>query len=111
MRLASIGHRSTEPKVRGSNPLGCTSDSNRQTPPKTAPSNSLRQPQAEATGPESRQQPTQSAPIRLLSATASATVANADATDLGEVMAAWPNLPEPIRAGILAMIRSASGIR
>jgi hypothetical protein len=36
-------------------------------------------------------------------------VANADATELGEVVAAWPNLAEPIRAGILAMIRSASG--
>jgi hypothetical protein len=24
-------------------------------------------------------------------------------------VAAWPELPEPIRAGILAMIRSASG--
>jgi len=34
-------------------------------------------------------------------------VANADATDLVEVVAAWPDLPEPIRAGILAMIRSA----
>ena len=29
--------------------------------------------------------------------------------DLAEVVAAWPALPEPIRAGILAMIRSASG--
>jgi hypothetical protein len=29
--------------------------------------------------------------------------------DLAEVTAAWPDLPEPIRAGILAMIRSASG--
>jgi hypothetical protein len=28
---------------------------------------------------------------------------------LAEVVAAWPTLPEPIRAGILAMIRSASG--
>jgi hypothetical protein len=29
--------------------------------------------------------------------------------DLAELVAAWPALPEPIRAGILAMIRSASG--
>ena len=29
--------------------------------------------------------------------------------DLAEVVQAWPELPEPIRAGILAMIRSASG--
>jgi hypothetical protein len=33
------------------------------------------------------------------------------APDLAEVIDAWPNLPEPIRAGILAMIRSASGKR
>jgi hypothetical protein len=29
--------------------------------------------------------------------------------DLAEVLDAWDDLPEPIRAGILAMIRSASG--
>jgi hypothetical protein len=68
----------------------------------------LRLARAEATARESRQQPTQSAPIRPLSATASATVADADATDLGEIVAVWPTLPEPIRAGIMAMIRSAS---
>jgi hypothetical protein len=28
--------------------------------------------------------------------------------DLAEIIDAWPDLPEPIRAGILAMIRSAS---
>jgi hypothetical protein len=36
-------------------------------------------------------------------------VADADATNLTEILAAWPDLPEPIRAGILAMVRSASG--
>jgi hypothetical protein len=34
---------------------------------------------------------------------------SATSPDLAEVVAAWPNLPEAIRAGILAMIRSASG--
>ena len=29
--------------------------------------------------------------------------------ELAEIIDAWPTLPEPIRAGILAMIRSASG--
>ena len=29
--------------------------------------------------------------------------------DLAEVVAAWPDLAEPIRAGVLAIIRSASG--
>ena len=31
--------------------------------------------------------------------------------DLAEVVAAWTDLPEPIRAGIVAMVRSASGAR
>ncbi|MBM4225847.1 MAG: hypothetical protein FJ167_13985, partial [Gammaproteobacteria bacterium] len=29
--------------------------------------------------------------------------------ELAELVAAWPTLPEPIRAGILAMVRAASG--
>jgi len=29
--------------------------------------------------------------------------------DLAAVIDAWPNLPEPIRAGILAMVKAASG--
>ena len=29
--------------------------------------------------------------------------------DLAEIIDAWPALPEPIRAGILAMVRSSSG--
>jgi hypothetical protein len=29
--------------------------------------------------------------------------------DLAEVMAAWPDLPSSIRAGVLAMVRSAVG--
>jgi len=28
---------------------------------------------------------------------------------LAELVAAWPTLPEPIRAGILAMVRAAGG--
>ena len=31
------------------------------------------------------------------------------APDLAEVVAAWPALPEPIRAGILATIRALKG--
>jgi hypothetical protein len=30
--------------------------------------------------------------------------------DLAAVAAAWPDLPEPIRAGILAMVKAASGL-
>jgi hypothetical protein len=69
----------------------------------------LRQAQTETTGRESRQRPTQSAPIRLLSADQNADQTNADSTDLSEIVAAWSTLPEPLRAGILAMVRSASG--
>jgi hypothetical protein len=29
--------------------------------------------------------------------------------DLGDVMAAWPGLPEAIKAGILAMVKATSG--
>lgn len=31
------------------------------------------------------------------------------APDLATIIAAWPTVPEAIRAGILAMIRTASG--
>jgi len=30
--------------------------------------------------------------------------------DLADVVTAWPGLPEAIRAGIVAMVRSASGL-
>jgi hypothetical protein len=29
--------------------------------------------------------------------------------DLGDVITAWPKLPAPIRAGILAIVRETSG--
>ena len=32
-------------------------------------------------------------------------------TDLAALVAAWPTLPEPIRAGILAMVKAATGQR
>jgi hypothetical protein len=32
-----------------------------------------------------------------------------DALDLVAVVAAWPTLPEAIRAGILAMVKAAAG--
>jgi hypothetical protein len=31
--------------------------------------------------------------------------------DLGAIIDAWPTLPEPIKAGILAMVRTASGTK
>ena len=32
-----------------------------------------------------------------------------DGLDLAAVVAAWPELPEPIRAGIVAMVKATSG--
>ena len=43
MPVASDRHRSTEPKVRGSNPLGCACDRRRHIPPRTFRSNDFRQ--------------------------------------------------------------------
>ena len=57
-----------------------------------------------------RQEPTSNDSKRPPSATENATGLLPELPpDLAEVAAAWPDLPEPIRAGILAMIRSASG--
>ena len=33
----------------------------------------------------------------------------ADAPELPALLAAWPTLPEPLRAGIAAMVKAASG--
>jgi hypothetical protein len=33
----------------------------------------------------------------------------ADAPDLTSLLAAWPDLPEPIKAGIVAMVKAAGG--
>lgn len=62
----------------------------------------------------SRQNPTDPDPIRPSTATKIATglrqrhVIDAE-PDLAAVVDAWPNLPEAIRAGILAMVQAASG--
>jgi hypothetical protein len=60
----------------------------------------------------SRLHPTGSAPIRPSTATPNATrdcevVATADDPDLAAVVAAWPKLPEAIRAGVLALVKAA----
>jgi len=71
----------------------------------------LRQARIEKSDQRLRHQPTQSVPIRTLNTDQNATVAIVDGSGLAEVIDAWPTLPEPIRAGILAMIRSAAGKR
>ena len=57
--------------------------------------------------------PTDSDPLRPSTATQNATCScQADVTtdpDLAAVNDAWPNLPEAIKAGILSMVKAASG--
>jgi hypothetical protein len=52
-----------------------------------------------------------SAPIRPRTATKDATKPDPVPGDLAAVVAAWPTLPEPIRAAILAMVKAAAGTR
>ncbi len=65
--------------------------------------------------PPSRLNPTVADPIRSLRATRGATrvcaVAPAleDNPDLAAVVEAWPHLPEALKAGIVAMVKAASG--
>jgi integrase len=102
--VASSGHRTLNQRVEGSSPSGGIDDSCRHQPSTsdcTCISGEL-----VSRGPTrtSRQDPTHTAPIRLLTATASATVP----PDLAAVMAAWPELPEAVRTGIVAMVRAAA---
>jgi hypothetical protein len=55
----------------------------------------------------SRQHPTGPAPGRPPTATQTATHLLPDDTDLAAVVAAWPRLPEALRAGIVALVRAA----
>jgi hypothetical protein len=52
---------------------------------------------------------TQTARLLGVSARPLPTEARRTPPDLAEVVAAWPELPEAVRAGIVAMIRAASG--
>ena len=63
--------------------------------------------------PSSRQNAADSGSIPPSTATKNApsdcgVVATTDDPDLAAIVAAWPELPEVIRAGILAMVRAAS---
>ncbi len=59
--------------------------------------------------PSSRQYPNESGSIRSLTATQNATRLLPDDPDLAAVVNAWPDLPEAMKAGILAMVKAASG--
>jgi hypothetical protein len=57
---------------------------------------------------ESRRLPSIPAPVRPQTATQDATRVIAGDPDLAAVIDAWPALPEPIKAGIMAMVQSSS---
>ena len=117
-----IGTRNHNPRVGGSNPSAATHDRTRQTPPNPVPIHDLRHAGPESTGSPNRPVPSRAATNRPLTATASATVGHAYASPGGEVRASteptidydlalvidrWGQLPEPVRAGILAMVRAS----
>jgi len=56
----------------------------------------------------SRQDTTQAAPKRPLTATQNATHLLPEDSDLAAVIETWDRLPEAIRAGIVAMVKAAS---
>jgi hypothetical protein len=56
----------------------------------------------------SRTEPQAPEPVRAPTATETATRHLPDDSNLAAVVAAWPALPEAIRAGILAMVEAAS---
>ncbi len=59
--------------------------------------------------PSTRQYPNESGSIHPLTATQNATRLLPDDPGLAAVVAAWPDLPEAIKAGIVAMVKAATG--
>jgi hypothetical protein len=87
---------------------GSSNDSSRQITSKPAID------QAIATQPDQanpRQQAASNAMPRPTGATKSATSPVPDDRDLAVVLAAWPELPEAIRAGIAAMVKAAAAVK
>ena len=106
----AIGQRNHNPRVGRSNPSAATCDSPRQAPPNPAPGNILRQVDSGISAVPFRREPPRPAPIRPQTATQNATRALPNALpvdpDLTALVAAWPHLPEAVRAGITAMVRA-----
>src|SRR5262245_10116968 len=92
-------------RVVGSSPKGGTCDRGRPIPSRAVISNNLRR---TSSAPSSRPGPPTSEQVRPSTATQIATRMLPDDPDLAAVVAAWPGLPDAIRAGILAMVRAAS---
>ena len=107
MTFGRTGLRSHNPQVWGSSPHPGTSRTSPSSPDDTS---HLRQTHQ---GRSSRPNPTLPGPSRSPRATRGATrvcvVAPApeDNPDLAAVVEAWPDLPEALKAGILAMVKAA----
>jgi hypothetical protein len=95
-------------RVVGSSPTGGTSASSRQNTSKRVSSKWLRQ---TAHPCESRHDTSESDTTRPPRATHGATQLPSDDPDLAAIVAAWPDLPETIKAGIMGMVRSVLPIR
>ncbi|MGO9601622.1 MAG: hypothetical protein ACLP7Q_26910 [Isosphaeraceae bacterium] len=96
--------RQVNPLVEGSSPSPVIREGTRQNTSKAANSLGLRQPHSHS---KSRTDPTRCDPPRLPRATRGATGPPPADPELAAVVAAWPGLPEAIRAGILAMVKAA----
>src|SRR5271157_3381954 len=105
--LAQLAEQLTlNQRVVGSSPTGGISASDRQDTSKRVNPKGLRR----AESPQrSSQGATESDTTRPSRATRGATRPLPDDPDLAAMVAAWPELPEAIRAGLLAMVRAASG--
>ncbi len=92
-------------RVVGSSPTRGNPACSRQDASKGFSANGLRQP---THAHRSSQQATENNAVRPLRATRVATPLLPDDPDLAAVVVAWPDLPDALRAGILAIIKAAA---
>jgi hypothetical protein len=97
--------RYVNPLVEGSSPSPVTTDRTRQKPPRADIPKGLGQSGIRS---QVRQPATVNAPIRPLTATENATGLRPTDPGLATVIGAWDELPEALRAGIVAMVKAAS---
>ncbi len=97
--------RYVNPLVEGSSPSPVTTDRTRQETPRADIPKGLGQGGIRS---RVRQHAAVNAPIRPLTATENATGLVPTNPGLATVIAAWDQLPESLRAGIVAMVKSAS---
>ncbi len=103
--LAQLAEQLTlNQRVVGSSPTGGISASSRQDTSKCVNAKGLRR---TASPQRSSQSATESDMTRPQRATQGTTRLLPDNPDLAAVVAAWPSLPEAIKAGIVAMVKAA----